>query len=186
MLRHGILSDEDWPPPRESYESSYEYREVEWDKDDVWFAHCCCLDDKETKLFASNGIGLAHCPSSNMRLASGIAPIRKMLDTGVNCGIGVDGTSSNDTGNILAETRLAMFLQRSGGDINGQPPLTLAALAETIFTKTIEFITRHLKIPAQSTTVCKNHWGEICKESSGSERIGQAVQGHSLSITLAL
>ena len=94
-------------------------REVGWDKDDVWFAHCCMLDKKETKLYADNGIGLAHCPSSNMRLASGIAPVRSYLDTGVNVGLGVDGTASNDTGNMLAEVRLAMFLQRSGGDING-------------------------------------------------------------------
>ena len=95
-------------------------REVKWDRDDVWFAHCCMLDDKETKLFASNSIGLAHCPSSNMRLASGIAPIRQYLDAGVNCGMGVDGTASNDTGHMLAEVRLAMFLQRSKGDINGE------------------------------------------------------------------
>lgn len=86
------------------------------------------LDEKESKLFASNRIGLAHCPSSNMRLASGIAPIRKLLDTGVNCGLGVDGTASNDTGNMLAEARLAMFLQRSTTNINGTPKLLLLLL----------------------------------------------------------
>ena len=83
------------------------------------------LDEAEAKLFASNGVGLAHCPSSNMRLASGIAPIRKLLDTGVNCGLGVDGTASNDTGNMIAEARLAMFLQRSTTDVNGEPHLSL-------------------------------------------------------------
>ena len=94
-------------------------REVQWDREDVWFAHCCMLDDKETKLLASNSIGLAHCPSSNMRVASGIAPIRQYLDAGVNCGLGVDGTAANDSGHMLGEVRLAMFLQRSKGDVSG-------------------------------------------------------------------
>ena len=78
------------------------------------------LDKTETKLFADNSIGLAHCPSSNMRLASGIAPVRNLLDSGVNVGLGVDGTSSNDSGNMLAEVRLAMFLQRSTQNIDGK------------------------------------------------------------------
>ena len=77
------------------------------------------LDQTEAKLFADNSIGLAHCPSSNMRLASGIAPVRSLLDTGVNVGLGVDGTASNDSGNMLAEVRLAMFLQRSSQNIEG-------------------------------------------------------------------
>ncbi len=51
------------------------YRRVGWDKDDVWFAHCCCLNDAETKQWAEAGVGIAHCPSSNMRLGSGIAPV---------------------------------------------------------------------------------------------------------------
>ena len=62
-------------------------RDVGWDKDDVWFAHCCMLDKAETHQFASCGIGIAHCPSSNMRLASGIAPVASYLDAGVSCSI---------------------------------------------------------------------------------------------------
>ena len=62
-------------------------RDVGWDKDDVWFAHCCMLDKAETQQFASCGIGIAHCPSSNMRLASGIAPVASYLDAGVSCSI---------------------------------------------------------------------------------------------------
>ena len=59
-------------------------RDVGWDKDDVWFAHCCMLDKAETQQFASCSIGIAHCPSSNMRLASGIAPVASYLDAGVS------------------------------------------------------------------------------------------------------
>ncbi|CAL5220779.1 g2846 [Coccomyxa viridis] len=103
--------------------------EVGWDQDDVWFAHCCCLDDDDCKLYASKGLGIAHCPSSNMRLASGIAPVAKWLDSGINVGMGVDGTSSNDSGHMLAEVRLAMFLQRGGNnrlDVNCRKVLKMS------------------------------------------------------------
>ena len=89
---------------------------LEWMGDDVWFAHSVWVNDAEIARYAKSGVGIAHCPSSNMRLASGIAPIVKMLRAGVNIGLGVDGSASNDSSHMLAESRQAMLLQRVGGD----------------------------------------------------------------------
>jgi len=83
-----------------------------WTGPDVWHAHCVHLNRQEIGLFARTGSGVAHCPSSNMRLGSGIAPIRAMRDAGVRVGLGVDGSASNDAGHLLAEARQAMLLQR--------------------------------------------------------------------------
>ncbi|MGI3187063.1 8-oxoguanine deaminase [Nioella aestuarii] len=83
-----------------------------WTGDDVWHAHCVKLDGQEIDLFAKTGTGVAHCPCSNCRLGSGIAPVRKMRDAGVKVGLGVDGSASNDSGNLIAEARQAMLLQR--------------------------------------------------------------------------
>ncbi len=83
-----------------------------WTGADVWHAHCVKLDGREIDLFARSGTGVAHCPCSNCRLGSGIAPVRAMRDAGVRLGLGVDGSASNDAGNLVAEARQAMLLQR--------------------------------------------------------------------------
>ncbi|MEP5153172.1 8-oxoguanine deaminase [Planktotalea sp.] len=83
-----------------------------WTGDDVWHAHCVKLDGQEIDLFARSGTGVAHCPCSNCRLGSGIAPVRAMRDAGVKVGLGVDGSASNDAGNLVLEARQSMLLQR--------------------------------------------------------------------------
>ncbi len=83
-----------------------------WTGADVWHAHCVKLDGSEIDLFARSGTGIAHCPCSNCRLGSGIAPVRAMRDAGVKVGLGVDGSASNDAGNLIGEARMAMLLQR--------------------------------------------------------------------------
>ncbi len=105
--------------------------DVGWVGDDVWHAHCVQLNDDEIKLFGKTGTGVCHCPGSNMRLASGIPPIRKMLDHKVRVGLGVDGSASNDAGHLLNEARMAMLLQRVGGDpgaLNARAALELGTL----------------------------------------------------------
>jgi cytosine/adenosine deaminase-related metal-dependent hydrolase len=83
-----------------------------WTGDDVWHAHCVKLDESEISLFARSRTGVAHCPCSNCRLGSGIAPVRAMRDAGVPVGLGVDGSASNDSANLMSEARQTMLLQR--------------------------------------------------------------------------
>ncbi|GLT09595.1 8-oxoguanine deaminase [Sulfitobacter porphyrae] len=93
-------------------------QDLGWVGPDVWHAHCVKLDAAEIALFAGTGTGVAHCPCSNCRLGSGVAPVRAMRDGGLRVGLGVDGSASNDAGNLVAEARQCMLLQRvvSGAD----------------------------------------------------------------------
>jgi len=87
-------------------------KSVNWINSNTWFAHSIYLNDDEIRQGGVTGIGVAHCPSSNMRLGSGIARIKEMLDAGVNVGLGVDGSASNDSSNMLLEMRNAMLISR--------------------------------------------------------------------------
>ena len=117
-------------------------QEVGWIGEDVWFAHSVHVNDAEIQLYADTGCGVAHCPGSNMRLASGIAPILHMLGRGVKVGLGVDGSSSNDSSHLLGEARLAMLLARLNAGLGGAsrsgedaPPLMSARQALEIATR---------------------------------------------------
>jgi 8-oxoguanine deaminase len=90
--------------------------ELDWAGPNVWYAHGVHINKREVKRMAKAGTGVAHCPTSNMRLASGIAPVRAYLDHGVKVGLGVDGSASNDGSHLLAEARQAMLLQRVMGN----------------------------------------------------------------------
>jgi len=111
---HLAESDKDVAYSRQKFGMTpAEYAEdAGWTGRDVWHAHCVKLDPAGIALFARSGTGVAHCPCSNMRLASGIAPVRAMRDAGVKVGLGVDGSASNDAGHLLAEARNALLLQR--------------------------------------------------------------------------
>lgn len=100
-----------------------------WMGEDVWHVHCVHLNQEEIRLFAETGTGVCHCPSSNMRLGSGIAPVRALLDAGASVGLGVDGSASNDSSHLLAEARMALLLQRVGGDASTGPQPGPAALS---------------------------------------------------------
>jgi 8-oxoguanine deaminase len=111
---HLAENDHDVAYTRERFNCTpAEYAEsLGWLGDDVWHAHCVKLDPTGMKRFAHTRTGVAHCPCSNMRLASGILPLREMLDVGVPVGLGVDGSASNDAGHLLNEARQAMLLAR--------------------------------------------------------------------------
>lgn len=131
MHTHLAENDNDVAYSREKFGCTpAQYAEdLGWVGRDVWHAHCVKLDDVGIGHFAHTGTGVAHCPCSNMRLASGIAPVRRMLDAGVKVGLGVDGSASNDTGHLLAEARQAMLLARVGfgqAALNARQALELA------------------------------------------------------------
>lgn len=92
---------------------------LEWVGEDVWFAHSVYINPEEQKVFADTGCGVAHCPSSNMRLASGIAPVREYMQLGVKVGLGVDGSASNDSSHMLEEVRHAMLVARVRAGLEG-------------------------------------------------------------------
>ncbi|HMA63317.1 MAG TPA: 8-oxoguanine deaminase [bacterium] len=87
-------------------------KSLDWITDRAWFAHSIHLTDEEVKEAGKAGVGTSHCPTSNMRLGSGIAKIKELLDAGVNVSLGVDGSASNDSSNMLLEMRNAMLLSR--------------------------------------------------------------------------
>jgi len=113
-------------------------QEVGWVGGDVWFAHSVWVNAEEIQVFAKHNCGVAHCPSSNMRLASGIAPIKEYRAAGVNVGLGVDGSASNDGSHLLAEVRLAMLLSRvrdgmTGFSLSNDPNRKLMTAREALY-----------------------------------------------------
>lgn len=128
--------------------AKFGYRPVEymdtlgWVGNDVWFAHSVHINPAEIGVYAQTGCGVAHCPSSNMRLASGIAPILKMLAAGVRVGLGVDGSASNDSSHMLAEARQALLLSRLGAAIEGASLTNSAAPALMTARQSLELATR--------------------------------------------
>ena len=114
---------------------------LDWIGPDVWFAHSVWVNQEEIDLYARTGCGVAHCPSSNMRLASGIAPVWEFLAAGIRLGLGVDGSASNDSSHLLAEARQAMLLARVRAGVEGA---SLSGSAAPILTarKTLEIATR--------------------------------------------
>lgn len=106
-------------------------RQHRWLGPNVYLAHCVHLNDAEIRLLAETSTGVTHCPCSNMRLGSGIAPVRKMLDAGIRVGLAVDGSSSNDAGNLLAEARQALLLQRVANGAAAMSPADAFRLVTT-------------------------------------------------------
>ena len=131
---HLAENDSDITYTREKFSCTpAQYAEqLEWLGPDVWHAHCVKLDAAGIDLFARTGTSIAHCPGSNMRLASGIAPVRQLRDAGVNVSMAVDGSASNDSGHMLGEVRLAMLAQRVAygpAALGAREALELATLA---------------------------------------------------------
>ena len=112
-------------------------QDVEWVGEDVWFAHAVWVQDEEIQVLAKHRCGVAHCPTSNMRLASGIAPVQAYRAAGVNVGLGVDGSASNDGSHLLAEVRNALLVARvkeglTGYSFSNDPTRTLMTAREAL------------------------------------------------------
>jgi 8-oxoguanine deaminase len=123
--------EEEFCRSRFGYRPVFYAEEMGWLGADVWYAHAVHVNREEIQRMASTGTGVCHCPTSNMRLASGIAPVRAYLDAGVPVGLGVDGSASNDSSHLLAEARMALLLQRVSGNpagLSAQEALHLATL----------------------------------------------------------
>jgi len=86
-----------------------------WLADDVWCAHCVHLSDDDVRTFGAQGVGVAHCPTSNLRLGAGVAPVRDLLDAGVRVGLGVDGSASNERSELFTEVKQALLVARGRG-----------------------------------------------------------------------
>ncbi|HSJ87450.1 MAG TPA: 8-oxoguanine deaminase [Anaerolineales bacterium] len=113
-------------------------QEVDWVGNDVWFAHAVWVNQEEIQVFARHNCGVAHCPTSNMRLASGIAPVKEYRAAGVNVGLGVDGSASNDGSHLLAEVRNAMLVSRvkeglTGYSLSNDPDRKLMTAREALY-----------------------------------------------------
>jgi 8-oxoguanine deaminase len=130
---------------------------VDWLGEDVWFAHAVHINIAEVGTFARHGCGVAHCPSSNMRLASGIAPVKEYLRAGVKVGLGLDGSASNDSAHMLAEVRQAMLLSRLREGISG--------------------FSRSDPTPSPSPTSSRNGEGSERKLMTGREALRLATRG---------
>jgi len=115
---------------------------LNWLGDDVWFAHSVHVTDAEIKVYAKTGSGVAHCPTSNMRLASGIAPILEMLQAGVRVGVGVDGSASNDGSSLLEEVRQTMLVSRVRAGLAGASRSEEGALPLMSARRALEIATR--------------------------------------------
>ena len=101
---------------------------VGWVADDVWCAHCVHISEADVRRFGAAGVGVAHCPTSNLRLGAGVAPVRPLLDAGARVGLGVDGTASNERGDLFLEVKNALLAARGrdgGGALTAREALRL-------------------------------------------------------------
>jgi cytosine/adenosine deaminase-related metal-dependent hydrolase len=164
---------------------------VGWQGEHVWYAHAVQVNDAEVDWLARTNTGVCHCPSSNMILASGIAPIRPMVDKKVRVGVGVDGSSSNDCNNLLAEARLAMLLQRvgypgfesSGDRFTAREALELATLggARVLGQETIGWLA-----PGQAADFVAYRMDDIFHAGGLGDRVSSLVTCHPTNVWLSV